>query len=166
VACHLLACWTNFFDPEDGGDMFLRNVGWNSTDYTASYPRRWYSSKIRFSCTCLLPASNWPVCCTDSYWTVRWYWPVCCTDSYWTVRWWGNASGQWKQKCLNSLAWPAAVQLTCQATSWCVYTGTVPGIQLLDTSHRVNGPWVSVVSVSFIPQRIWIEDIEQSSSQR
>jgi hypothetical protein len=29
-----------FFDPEDGGDMFLRNVGWNSTDYTASYPRR------------------------------------------------------------------------------------------------------------------------------
>jgi hypothetical protein len=29
-----------FFDPEDGGDMFLRNVGWNSTDYTASHPRR------------------------------------------------------------------------------------------------------------------------------
>jgi hypothetical protein len=26
-----------------GVDMFLRNVGWNSTDYTASYPRRWYS---------------------------------------------------------------------------------------------------------------------------
>jgi hypothetical protein len=24
-----------FFDPEDGGDMFLRNVGWVSTDYTA-----------------------------------------------------------------------------------------------------------------------------------
>jgi hypothetical protein len=24
--------------------MFLRNVGWNSTDYMASYPRRWYSS--------------------------------------------------------------------------------------------------------------------------
>jgi hypothetical protein len=31
-----------FFDPEDGGDMFLRNVGWHSTDYTALYPR-WYS---------------------------------------------------------------------------------------------------------------------------
>jgi hypothetical protein len=29
----------------DGGDKFLRNVGWYSTDYTASYPRRWYSSK-------------------------------------------------------------------------------------------------------------------------
>jgi hypothetical protein len=28
----------------DGGDKFLRNVGRNSTDYTASYPRRWYSS--------------------------------------------------------------------------------------------------------------------------
>jgi hypothetical protein len=24
-----------FFDPEDGGDMFLRNVGGISTDYTA-----------------------------------------------------------------------------------------------------------------------------------
>jgi hypothetical protein len=29
-----------FFDPEDGGDMFLRNVGSISTDYTASHPRR------------------------------------------------------------------------------------------------------------------------------
>jgi hypothetical protein len=37
-ACSLV-CWTYFFDPEDGGDMFLRNVGWNSTDYRASYPR-------------------------------------------------------------------------------------------------------------------------------
>jgi hypothetical protein len=24
-----------FFDPIDGGDIFLRNVGWLSTDYTA-----------------------------------------------------------------------------------------------------------------------------------
>jgi hypothetical protein len=32
-----------FFDPEDGGDIFLLNVGWLATDYTASYPRRWYS---------------------------------------------------------------------------------------------------------------------------
>jgi hypothetical protein len=32
-----------FFDPEDGGDVFLRNVSWHSTDYTALYPRRWYS---------------------------------------------------------------------------------------------------------------------------
>jgi hypothetical protein len=37
------SCWNYFFDPEDGGDMFLRNVGCNSTDYTASHPRRWYS---------------------------------------------------------------------------------------------------------------------------
>jgi hypothetical protein len=29
-----------FFDPEDGGDMFLRNVGLLSTDYTALYPRK------------------------------------------------------------------------------------------------------------------------------
>jgi hypothetical protein len=26
------------FDPEDGGDMFRRNVDWLSTDYTALYP--------------------------------------------------------------------------------------------------------------------------------
>jgi hypothetical protein len=29
-----------FFDPKDGGDIFLRNVGWLSTDYTALYARR------------------------------------------------------------------------------------------------------------------------------
>jgi hypothetical protein len=28
-----------FFDPEHGGDMFLRNVGWHSMDYTALYPQ-------------------------------------------------------------------------------------------------------------------------------
>jgi hypothetical protein len=33
-----------FYDPEDGGDTFLRNVGYHSTHYTASYPRRRYSS--------------------------------------------------------------------------------------------------------------------------
>jgi hypothetical protein len=27
------------FDPEDGGDVFLRNVGRHSTDYAALYPR-------------------------------------------------------------------------------------------------------------------------------
>jgi hypothetical protein len=32
VASYLLvSCWTYFFDPEDGGDMFLRNVGWQRT---------------------------------------------------------------------------------------------------------------------------------------
>jgi hypothetical protein len=30
----------SFFDPEDGDDMLLRNVGSLSTDYTALYPRR------------------------------------------------------------------------------------------------------------------------------
>jgi hypothetical protein len=29
-----------FFEPEDGGDMFLRIMGLLSTDYTALYPRR------------------------------------------------------------------------------------------------------------------------------
>jgi hypothetical protein len=28
------------FDPEDGGNVFLRNVFWLSTDYTASYARK------------------------------------------------------------------------------------------------------------------------------
>jgi hypothetical protein len=33
---YLLVLAEIFFDPEDGGDIFLRNVGCNSTDYTAS----------------------------------------------------------------------------------------------------------------------------------
>jgi hypothetical protein len=41
--CYLLhaAFWIDlFFGTEDGGDMFLRNVPWLSTDYMALYPRR------------------------------------------------------------------------------------------------------------------------------
>jgi hypothetical protein len=34
-----------FFDPQDGGYIFLRNVGELSTDYTALYPRRQNSSE-------------------------------------------------------------------------------------------------------------------------
>jgi hypothetical protein len=57
-ACHLLACcWTYFFDPEDGGDMFLRNVGWNSTGYMVSYPRRLYSSLPFCVCHCCYTGS-------------------------------------------------------------------------------------------------------------
>jgi hypothetical protein len=48
--CSLLSCnrrfggtYLHFVGPEVGGDVFLRNVGCNSTDYTASYPRWWYS---------------------------------------------------------------------------------------------------------------------------
>jgi hypothetical protein len=40
---YLLVLSEKFFDPEDGGDMFLRNVRCISTDYTASHSRRWYS---------------------------------------------------------------------------------------------------------------------------
>jgi hypothetical protein len=45
--CHLLTrCFAElFYDPEDRGDTFLRNVGYHSTYYKASYPRRRYSSK-------------------------------------------------------------------------------------------------------------------------
>jgi hypothetical protein len=32
-----------FCDPEYGSDMFLRNVGWLSTDYTALCPRGYHS---------------------------------------------------------------------------------------------------------------------------
>jgi hypothetical protein len=38
-----------FFDPEDGGDMFLRNVTYLPTDYTALYPRRVNSSMKKFA---------------------------------------------------------------------------------------------------------------------
>jgi hypothetical protein len=37
---YLLVLAEIFFDPEDGGDMFFRNVGCISTDYTASHPRK------------------------------------------------------------------------------------------------------------------------------
>jgi hypothetical protein len=30
----------SFFDPEEGGDMFLQNVGQLSVDCTVLYPRR------------------------------------------------------------------------------------------------------------------------------
>jgi hypothetical protein len=36
-----------FFYTENGGDMFLRNIGWLSTDYTALYPRRYKSSCLK-----------------------------------------------------------------------------------------------------------------------
>jgi hypothetical protein len=29
-----------FYDLEDGGDKFLRNINWNSMDYRALYARR------------------------------------------------------------------------------------------------------------------------------
>jgi hypothetical protein len=29
-----------FFEPEDGGDIFFRNVGWLSAVYKALYPKR------------------------------------------------------------------------------------------------------------------------------
>jgi hypothetical protein len=37
-----------FFYPEDGGDMFFRNISWLSMDYTALYIRRWHSSKFKY----------------------------------------------------------------------------------------------------------------------
>jgi hypothetical protein len=42
-ACYLLHAGSLlglFFDPEDGGGVFFRNVGSFSTDYSALYPRR------------------------------------------------------------------------------------------------------------------------------
>jgi hypothetical protein len=36
----LVFAWLIFLDPEDGGDVFLRNVGWISADYAVLYPRR------------------------------------------------------------------------------------------------------------------------------
>jgi hypothetical protein len=35
-----------FFDPEDGGDIFLRKFGWLYTEYMALYPRILFSSVI------------------------------------------------------------------------------------------------------------------------
>jgi hypothetical protein len=40
-----------FFNPEDGDDMFLQNVGWLSTAYMVLYPRRQFfiSNTVRIS---------------------------------------------------------------------------------------------------------------------
>jgi hypothetical protein len=38
--CFMMDLAKYIFDPEDGGDMFLPNVGKISTDYTALCPRR------------------------------------------------------------------------------------------------------------------------------
>jgi hypothetical protein len=44
----LVSCSAYFFDTDDGGDIFPRNVGWYSTDYTALYLRIWYSFRENF----------------------------------------------------------------------------------------------------------------------
>jgi hypothetical protein len=54
ITIHLPSRWLVaqlIFDPEVGGDMFLRNVGWHSTDYTVLYPgttamRTWNATYI------------------------------------------------------------------------------------------------------------------------
>jgi hypothetical protein len=61
------ACYrfhAGFFDSEDGGDLFLRNVRWLSTQYTALYPRRqncWkYATVINYIQNCIqYSASVW-----------------------------------------------------------------------------------------------------------
>jgi hypothetical protein len=49
VFCYLLQAGFlhgSFFDPEDGGDVFLRKVGRLSTEYTALYTRRQNSLSV------------------------------------------------------------------------------------------------------------------------
>jgi hypothetical protein len=36
------------FYSEDRSDMFLRNIGWLSKDYTELYPRRYYCSYVKY----------------------------------------------------------------------------------------------------------------------
>jgi hypothetical protein len=43
---HAVSLLRLFFSPKDGGGVFLRNVSWISTDDTALYPKRQYSSII------------------------------------------------------------------------------------------------------------------------
>jgi hypothetical protein len=43
ISIHTGFLFSLFFNPEDGGDMFLRNVGLLSMDYTALYPTRYKS---------------------------------------------------------------------------------------------------------------------------
>jgi hypothetical protein len=45
----------SFFDPEDGGEMFLQNAGLLSTDYMALYTRRYNSSRKNCYAVCMFP---------------------------------------------------------------------------------------------------------------
>jgi hypothetical protein len=45
---HIGFLLTLLFEPEDGGDMLLRNVGWLSTDYTLLCSRRQKSAWTLF----------------------------------------------------------------------------------------------------------------------
>jgi hypothetical protein len=45
VTCFHAGVLLGLFDPEAGGDMFLQNVGWLSTDYTALHNHRCESLK-------------------------------------------------------------------------------------------------------------------------
>jgi hypothetical protein len=38
AACYMLIPCLAYFDPEDGGHIFLQNAGWLSPDYTTQYP--------------------------------------------------------------------------------------------------------------------------------
>jgi hypothetical protein len=40
ATCFRAGILLDLFDPEDGGDTVLQNVGWLSTNYTALHPRR------------------------------------------------------------------------------------------------------------------------------
>jgi hypothetical protein len=43
-----------FLNPEDGGDMLLRKVGWLSTAYTVIYTRRQCSLNLLLVSFCLI----------------------------------------------------------------------------------------------------------------
>jgi hypothetical protein len=49
------------FEPDHRGDIFLRNVGWFSTDYMVLYPRRWTVQKSYkiISCYFTLRPRKW-----------------------------------------------------------------------------------------------------------
>jgi hypothetical protein len=53
AACFMLVyCLAYSSNPEDGGDIFLRNVGLLSMDFTALYPRRQNSAEYVVLCAC------------------------------------------------------------------------------------------------------------------
>jgi hypothetical protein len=53
ACCHAGFLLGLFFDPDDGGDMFLGNVCWLSVEYTTLYPRTQNSLWATWSPACL-----------------------------------------------------------------------------------------------------------------
>jgi hypothetical protein len=85
ISIHVFSLLGLVFNPEDGGNILIQNVGWYSTDYIALYPRRQNaSSQIIFKNIqfCYLSKSYrlWVRFCSYTYYKLLWI--ACWTNGF------------------------------------------------------------------------------------